>query len=175
MVEFQNEATSDFVEMYRSFEIKKINITNDTTSTVTIQIPLSLREMFEGKTNKSIKDIIEQTKYSGKVEFKGDKCRIKADIIKDMFKVAGDRIISHVRELRSQPCCEGLDKIIMVGGFSESPILQHLIRQEFNDMRVIIPPEAGLAVLKGAVIYGHEPKTIAARKAKANIWYLFIP
>ena len=169
MVEFQKEAASDFVEMYRIFETKKRNIKNDTKDKVTIKIPQSLVEIFEVKTNKDIKIVIDQTpKYAGKVSLIGDKCKIKADMIKDMFNIAGKQIINHVRELLLQPSCDGLDKMIMVGGFSESPILQHLIRENFKDMRIIIPPEAGLAVLKGAVIYGHEPKTIAARKAKRS-------
>ena len=166
MVDFQKKATSDFVDMYREFETKKRNISQDTKTKVTIKIPISLVELFETETEEDIKEVIEQSPFAGKLSWVGDKCRMSADIVKNLFIVAGEQIINHVRELLAQPCCAGLDKMIMVGGFSESPILQHLIRENFEQMRIIIPPEAGLAVLKGAVIYGHEPKTIAARKAK---------
>jgi hypothetical protein len=43
----------------------------------------------------------------------------------------------------------------MVGGFSESTILQEHIKKGFPDKNLFIPKEAGLAVLKGAVIFGH--------------------
>jgi molecular chaperone DnaK (HSP70) len=51
----------------------------------------------------------------------------------------------------------------MVGGFSESPIMQSAIKEAFSTKKVIIPDEAGLAVLKGAVMYGHKPQTISVR------------
>lgn len=48
----------------------------------------------------------------------------------------------------------------MVGGFSESPFMQAAFLNAFSDKRVIVPEEAGLAVLKGAVMFGHEPCAI---------------
>ena len=35
-----------------------------------------------------------------------------------------------------------------------------------TELRIVIPQEAGLAVLKGAVVYGHNPTTIDERIAK---------
>ena len=54
----------------------------------------------------------------------------------------------------------------MVGGFSESEVVQDAVRSAFRDCRIVIPQEAGLAVLKGAVQFGHDPSIIAARVAK---------
>jgi hypothetical protein len=51
----------------------------------------------------------------------------------------------------------------MVGGFSESEILQIEIRNAFPDLQLFIPMEGGVSVLKGAVIYGHSPKTLGIR------------
>lgn len=53
--------------------------------------------------------------------------------------------------------------LLLVGGFSESAILQHAIRTEFPDKRIIIPEDAGLSVLKGAVLFGHNPDYISSR------------
>nr|XP_022326103.1 heat shock 70 kDa protein 12A-like isoform X2 [Crassostrea virginica] len=52
------------------------------------------------------------------------------------------------------------------GGFAESPMLQEAVREAFRNKKVIVPQDAGLAVLKGAVLYGHQPKTISARVCK---------
>lgn len=43
----------------------------------------------------------------------------------------------------------------MVGGFSECEIVQDAIRKAFPECRVVVPHEAGLAVLIGAVLFGH--------------------
>ena len=53
----------------------------------------------------------------------------------------------------------------MVGGFSESALVQQAMRERFetNDRKVLVPVESELCVLKGAVIFGHQPKCIRAR------------
>lgn len=46
--------------------------------------------------------------------------------------------------------------LVLVGGFAESPMLQAAITNAFKDKKkVIVPRDAGLAVLKGAVLFGH--------------------
>lgn len=61
-----------------------------------------------------------------------------------------------------------VSSIILVGGFAESLMLQAAIKNAFKDKKkkVIVPRDAGLAVLKGAVLFGHQPKTISARVCK---------
>ena len=51
----------------------------------------------------------------------------------------------------------------MVGGFSESPMLQHAVKKEFGNLRVIVPREASSSILRGAVAFGHNPKSITQR------------
>lgn len=166
ITEFSKSHTADYVDMFREFETKKRAITGETKGKVTIKIPISLVETFEEDTGEDIKETIENTKFSGKITWVGDKCRITAEVIKSLFEVAGDQIVQHVKDLFTKSEISGTNNIIMVGGFSESPILQHMIKQAFPNARVIIPPEAGLAVLKGAVLFGHKPATIDSRVAK---------
>ncbi|KAH3837932.1 hypothetical protein DPMN_111335 [Dreissena polymorpha] len=44
--------------------------------------------------------------------------------------------------------------------------LQEAIKKRFTQLKIIVPPDAGLAVLKGAVIYGHSPMAITERVSK---------
>ena len=53
-----------------------------------------------------------------------------------------------------------LSLIILVGGFAESPYVQQRIQEALPDKRLIVPGEAGLAVLKGAVMFGHKSDII---------------
>lgn len=100
------------------------------------------------------------------VAFAGDKLRLQPDQIKRFFTQTCDKITSHLKDIFNQPSVRGTDTILMVGGFSESRMLQTAVRQAFPDMRFVIPAEAGLAVLKGAVIFGHNPTAIASRVSK---------
>ncbi|XP_069129617.1 heat shock 70 kDa protein 12A-like isoform X2 [Argopecten irradians] len=167
MQSFCRAQTADFVDMFREFETKKRCSVEDTLSKkVTMKIPVSLKDLFEEETEEDIKDVVRQSSYSGKLEWVNDKIRIAPDTFKSLFNCAITDTIGHIQGLLSKPSCEGTQTIIMVGGFAESPLLQKGIREAFPNMRVIIPYECGLSVLKGAVIFGHSPKIITSRKAK---------
>ena len=56
-----------------------------------------------------------------------------------------------------------VSNIVLVGGYAESKLLQDCIKSKFSSKTVIIPNQPGLAVLKGAVIFGHDPSIIAER------------
>lgn len=60
----------------------------------------------------------------------------------------------------------GIETILMVGGFSESNMLQEAVRNSFPSQRVIVPEDAGSAVLMGAVIFGHQPSAITSRVSR---------
>jgi hypothetical protein len=51
----------------------------------------------------------------------------------------------------------------MVGGFSQSPVLYDRIKSAFLNMKVICPQEAVLAIVKGAVMFGNNPRLIQER------------
>ena len=61
-----------------------------------------------------------------------------------------------------------LDYILMVGGFSQSKIIQQAIMDKFQTegCKVILPREADVAVLKGAVLFGHCQNEIVSRIAR---------
>ncbi|XP_033742411.1 heat shock 70 kDa protein 12A-like isoform X2 [Pecten maximus] len=167
MQRFCLEQTSDFVDMFREFETKKrCSLEDNLSKKVTMKIPISLKELFEEETEEDIKDVVRQSSYSGKIEWIGDKIRIAPDTFQSLFNCAITDTIGHIQNLLNKPSCEGTETIIMVGGFAESPLLQRGIREAFPSLRLIIPYECGLSVLKGAVIFGHRPKTISSRKSK---------
>jgi hypothetical protein len=59
-----------------------------------------------------------------------------------------------------------LKMIFLVGGFSDCKIIQDSIKSFFPSYRVIVPKVPELAVLKGAVLFGHKPEYIVARIAR---------
>ncbi|XP_056013066.1 heat shock 70 kDa protein 12A-like [Ostrea edulis] len=54
----------------------------------------------------------------------------------------------------------------MVGGFSECSLIQNAIKTKFSAYRIIIPEEAGLAVVKGAVYFGNLANAISRRVSR---------
>ncbi|XP_062579769.1 heat shock 70 kDa protein 12B-like [Saccostrea cucullata] len=131
-----------------------------------MKIPATFSEWFEEYDHKEITDAIKESKYSNSMKWEGDKLRITQALFDSFFQPACAGIIDHVNHLLEKPNVRGTQTILMVGGFSESLILQARIRAAFPDFRVVVPNDAGLAVLKGAVLFGHNPRVIMARVAK---------
>lgn len=78
--------------------------------------------------------------------------RIKS--FETFFQPACDEIIKLLKKMFQSPKLIDVKKILMVGGVSESSIFQEAIRDAFPTCQVIVPEEAGLAVLRGAVLLG---------------------
>lgn len=107
-------------------------------------------------------DIAKRTEDQGlkdEVELKKDKVQMKLD----KFKEFSNKVVEKM--LVSEPA-KGTNVVIMLGGFSESDFLQNRIKNSFPNHTVVIPQGCGLAVLKGAVVFGHDPDIIAARMVK---------
>ncbi|XP_052795057.1 heat shock 70 kDa protein 12A-like isoform X2 [Mya arenaria] len=164
MEQFPRENMEDFIEMFRDFEIKKRDIGPAKEGKVTFKLPVAFTEMVLEETGLSFGAHLKKSPYANKVLHKGDKIRIDAAVVKGMFRGPVDSLTDHVAGLLRD--VTGCAAIVMVGGFSESPLLQDTVRRKFPGMKIIVPQEAGLAVLKGAVIFGHRPKVITERVSK---------
>ncbi|KAK3602777.1 hypothetical protein CHS0354_026324 [Potamilus streckersoni] len=88
---------------------------------------------------------------------------IDADIAKGFFSESCKKIGKHLEKMFSYPVIKDVSNILMVGGYSESPILQDFIKKKFWEKKVIIPWQPHLAVLKGAIMFGFNPHVIAER------------
>ena len=53
--------------------------------------------------------------------------------------------------------------ILLVGGYAESQLVQDRIKKKFANYSIIIPQDCNLAVMKGAVLFCHNPMSISAR------------
>lgn len=83
-----------------------------------------------------------------------------------MFTKPVDHVKGHLQRLLQEPTTNGTEVIIMVGGFSDSPMLHQPIKERYPGINVIKPEEAVLAVLKGAVMFGHNSTIISPRICK---------
>ena len=157
----------DQLDLMEDFEVKKRSVTYDMDN-VTIKIPHSLLQMYRDM-NPDLDlthRISSLPKYCDKIKILNDKLKIDSDIIKELFASSCDEIVSHLRNLVTKSAVKDAKTILMVGGFSESPILQEEIRSHFPENTLIIPSEPSLAVVKGAVLYGHDPWILESRICK---------
>lgn len=162
----KTESMEDYLEIFRDFEVKKRDIKPGQTEKTTMRIPTSFVDLLESMTGRSIADTVAMSRYKDRVIVMKDKLRIDSSVIESFFESSISSILDHVEDLLKQPCVQSCKNIVMVGGFSESKLLQARVKQHFASSVLIVPVEADLAVLKGAVIYGHVPSMISERVCK---------
>ena len=146
--------TADYTDMLREFETKKRCIKNAIHRKIFVKIPISLVELYEQETGNDYTDCVKRSKYKNELAWVGDKLRISEDCFKGFFKTVCDGIVDHIKQILHSKRVRGIDTILIVGGLSESPFLQQVVKDAFPQCRIIIPQEPGLAVLKGGVIFG---------------------
>jgi len=153
--------------MQQDFEIKKRNLKEDSEK-VTVRLSVELMDHLRENTESTLKELIESAGYSDRIATRGDKLFFKAWFIKEMFRPSIQSIIRHVEEVLQKPNVDNrVNKILMVGGFSESPVVREAIKEAFSSrICVVAPAEPGLAVLKGAVLFGHSPSAISTRVSR---------
>ena len=85
--------------------------------------------------------------------------RFSPDLMIKLFTPTIDSIITLMKNTVSNRATNGVShivsNIVMVGGLSECPMIQDAVYKAFPDNQIIIPDEADLSVLKGAVLFGH--------------------
>jgi hypothetical protein len=163
--EFIKENPEDLLEIKRKFEAKKTGLTTQPTK-ATIPFPSTLFKTYiEKRQVKSIQEGIEKSRYSQTVKVAKEKLRFNPEIMKQFFKQTTDSIIAHVKDIlvKNKRQRGVIGTILMVGGFSDSPLLYERVKSEFPKLNVICPSDAVAAVLKGAVMYGHNPELISER------------
>ncbi|XP_060584394.1 heat shock 70 kDa protein 12A-like, partial [Ruditapes philippinarum] len=164
MKRFQDEHKDDFLDLQREFEVKKRSIKPDLKSKVKLKIPLSLSDIYKDVNSKSVMEKIEEDEQlNGKVKFMADKILFDSSLFKNLFSFTTDHLTEHLKNILHEETTANTNTILMVGGFSESPMLFEAVKSSFVDKNVLLPEDAGLSFLKGAVIYGHDRKDISVR------------
>ncbi|ELU08606.1 hypothetical protein CAPTEDRAFT_151163 [Capitella teleta] len=163
---FKKESPVGWLQLMCSFDHKKRGIKNDSNDKMNLEIPYSMHEIIFEATGKKFTDIVNQQRIHG-VRCNAGILVINHEIIQKIFRKSVQSIVDHMTKLMQSPQLKNVSQILMVGGFSESPILQSAIREAFGDkVKVLIPDDASLCVLKGAVAFGHNPKVITSRIAR---------
>ena len=156
----------EYFELMHTFEKAKTNFTND-SSKVTLRIPLAWLTKYTEITEETLTEVIPQTNFKGKIKLIKDKLRIDPVLFRTFFDYSINNVTDALESLFQKEELRDVDTLLAVGGFSESKILIDAIKKKLGpDIAVIVPNDPGLAVLKGAVLYGFEPQIITSRVSR---------
>lgn len=153
---FKNYFKADDIEIKRELEIKKRTVKPEFNPKITVKLPVSLVATVKEETGENIMKMIQQSQYANRMTWLCDKLRMETDLFKGFFREPIKMLVEHLQQLMAEDNLSDVSTLLMVGGFSESPMMSDAVINAFPAKRVIVPEDAGLAVLKGAVLFGHQ-------------------
>lgn len=161
MKRLQEKKTETYLDIFREFEIAKRALHPNKTGTIRMTISfVSLNELCQEIEKKTLTEMFENVEG---MYIKGDKLHIDVETMKQFFKPSITELINHMQSIMENPQTDGISMILLVGGSADSEHLKSEVEKAFDSVQLIVPPEAGLAVLRGAVIFGHCPTVIMSR------------
>lgn len=152
----------DYLNMIRSFEEQKYNRLGS-RSIVKIDVPISLQEIIEHKYRGGITKSLQSTIYKDGVTYQQNRLCISKSVWKSFFQKAINNITNFIKEILTKTDAKD---IIIIGRFADCEEIQQALLECFKTYRVAIPSDAGLAVLKGGVYFGHISNTKSIRFAR---------
>ncbi|CAC5422722.1 unnamed protein product [Mytilus coruscus] len=161
-MKFKQTQGLDYNEMMRQFETAKKAFKLNENSVISTRFPANLAELLESKTDSGISNIIENSRFNGKLKVKRDKLFIDRELFQSFYSESISMTIKEIKDILKHDRCRDVSAVMLVGGFSECPMLQKAVKEAL-ELEVFIPVEGGLSVLKGAVIYGHDSSIVSSR------------
>lgn len=150
-----------------AFEAKKRNSSPNKNNWLNLALPFSFIDYY--KKHHKTSSIESAVKKYGDQNVKWSSqgmLRLAPQVMSEMFNPVLQNIVKHVQDLLNSPNVDDVKFLFLVGGFAESPLLQQAIRDAFTSkMRIIIPNNVGLTILKGAVLFGLDPTVIRVRRS----------
>ena len=90
-------------------------------------------------------------------------------IFYDLIIRQAKKIAEQIREINTK--IPNIESILYVGGYCSNEILINYIKNKFSNMVHLKPAHPDIAVVKGAVLFGINPKIITERRAKYSIGF----
>jgi len=171
MKKLKGEVLQDYFDLLREFEMSKRKELSDSSKTINFRVPVSLCDFHKESNNENIIKKIERLNKINEVNFKRDMLRVSPTVVRSWFQYSIDNTIAHITGILAEPAMKDVNTILLVGGFAECKLVQEAMTKAAGSRTIVIPEDAGLAVLKGAVRLGHQPRLISSRCVKYTYGY----
>ena len=145
----------DYLELQYEFEVKKRKFSLESDVGTSLALPNSLIKMYTTKYKQSLQYMIDDSDFVGRILSQDEYLILDKTVMKDMFGPAVKSIVGYLTNLSRDPETKQCDVIILVGGFSESPVVTGATRFYFPNSNMITMEDASLTVLRGGVLLGH--------------------
>ncbi|CAK6978420.1 heat shock 70 kDa protein 12A isoform X3 [Scomber scombrus] len=164
--QFKIKRPAAWVDLMIAFESRKRAAAPDRTNPLNINLPFSFIDYYKKFRGHSVEHALRKSNVDFVKWSSQGMLRMNPDAMNSLFKPTIDHIIQHLNDLFDKPEVSDIKFLFLVGGFAESPLLQHAVQNMLQGRsRIIIPHDVGLTILKGAVLFGLDPSIIKVRRS----------
>lgn len=145
----------------------KINTKNIGTFTLQFQ---NLEKICDQHTNTTLKQIIETSEYSTKIEYmyQHSKLRVASGVLNSLFEKSLLNIVRNINNVLAKSDND-VTTLILAGNIATSSLLIDAVQTAFPNKRIAVSDAANLAAMKGAVLFGHKPIVVSSIYSGAQI------
>ena len=159
-----------WLSLMMRFEHAKKRVSRDKHGKIRLDLPYEFDREYERASGKNFKYIKEAAKREQSIVFNNGMIVLPNEVVRALFCDTIADIVKGVQEvIENNEFGKTIRYIFMVGGFSECQYLQDAIKERYGKddvCTVLIPDEAQLAIIKGAVLYGHFQNQVISRIAR---------
>lgn len=161
MKSLKTEHSGSYLEIMREFDCaKRVKLTKHNRKTINFTFPITiLNRLCNRYCHRHFQQMIKVSKHKNNISIVGDKLRIVKETMYSLFVTSIDEIVKEISRILKHMDSE-VKNILLVGGFAECELLQDKIRKSFPEKVLVVFDESDLVVLKGAVLFGHQPHII---------------
>ena len=166
----KKEYPSDWVEMMSQFEkIKRTISLDESEEFVQMMLRPCIQEIYLEVMEVNLESTFSKIAGRRGATLDRHRLQIPKSVISEMIKEVAKSISTHTKFLLEQEENKDLNFLVMVGGFSNSPIVVQVVKDCVpSTIPVIVPENADLCVVQGAVMFGWRPEIIKSRKSKKS-------
>lgn len=163
---FKAKRPAAWVDLTIAFEARKRAAAPSRTSPLNISLPFSFIDFYRKHRGHNVETALRKSNVNFVKWSSQGMLRMSAEAMSQLFQPTISQIIAHIADLLKKPEVQGIKFLFLVGGFAESPMLQHAVQAAFGlTCRVIVPQDVGLTILKGAVLFGLDPTIVRVRRS----------
>uniref|UniRef100_H2ZCP8 Heat shock protein 12B n=1 Tax=Ciona savignyi TaxID=51511 RepID=H2ZCP8_CIOSA len=157
---FQRKRPIGWVDLMIAWESRKRSTCPDRVSPLNVALPFSFIDLHRKVRGFTVETALRNFSDQNIKWSPQGMVRISSAMMRDLFTPTLEAIAAHV----SSHMNDRISHLFLVGGFAESRMLQKAIRFSVAEhVRVIIPSDASLTILKGAVLFGLDPTAVRMR------------
>ncbi|XP_048762081.2 heat shock 70 kDa protein 12A-like [Ostrea edulis] len=167
MKKIRTEHRSDYMQLIRDFEQKKRPIDPKKDKSLFLQIPTVLKQLAEDTWKCKLEDQFRkaESRYPCVQVKKRGKLFFPSSFFVEHFILPISKIVLEDMKRILQKHGD-ISSVLAVGGLAQSAAMTTEIRKYAKDIPVFVPFDSSVAILNGAVLYGHDNNVIKARICK---------